>query len=291
MKKRYIIIITMIYLILPLGIDKFLMNRFYTNWNLEEWAGFLGSYLGGGISGVITLGGIWWQLNRNDKKEKKEKIIGVLKSILYSLNQNLNDERLEKLMLQSFYVLDYQNKNTVYHKFYTTYIYEIFPEVIKENYKTIFELDFGSEIIKLDDLIKDFNQNHKFLALELKNKREIVDKIEKTINEQLYYYSGTNANEILKNIKEISKFFSSDLKISSKEIILKNGEELHKNIDDLTSLVNVEDTLLDKTNKLQQYTLSEMVLLNNETNIFKIIEEMEKVKKYIEDEIKKIENK
>lgn len=64
--KFYIIFIlgVIAFLFLPLGIDRFIMNKFITNWDMEQWASFLGSYLGGVIGGVIAIGGIWWQLKK-----------------------------------------------------------------------------------------------------------------------------------------------------------------------------------------------------------------------------------
>lgn len=277
-----IIIGIIFYLILPLGIDKVLMNKFYTNWSLGEWAGFLGSYLGSGIGGVITLFGVWWQIKKDDKNKK----IGVLKGILYSLNKNLEDKRLEILMKQSFYVLNYQSENIVYYKFYNTFIYEIFDEIIKENYKIIFELDFGNKIIELNDIIKEYNQNHKFLALELKNKKNILDEIEEFISDHRYFFAVTKVDNFLKNIKDISNFFYSDLEKNTKEEILKKGKEFHENIDSLINVISKENALLEKSNKLQQYILSENILLNDETNIFKIMKLMEELKNKIEVEIK-----
>lgn len=278
---------------IPIGVDYFIVKGFVQDttiqWTKAEWAGFLGSYLGGSIGAVITLFGVWWQIKRDDKIKQRDKVIGVLKGILYSLNKNLEDKKLEYHKKQSFYVLDYYCENLVHFKFYNSYIYEIFPEIIKENYKIIFELNFGKEIVDLNELIKNFNKNHKFLSLQLKRKQVIIKEIEEFINSNAGFYSGTKVNDILKKIKELSNFFFSTLSEDTKEI-LEKGKELHENVNNLLSIISAEEDFLKKSNKLEQYILSEAILLNKETNIFKIITEMEDIKGKIEKEIKKLEN-
>lgn len=311
--KKYVILIISVaaFLLLPLFIDKFIMNKFVTNWELQTWAGFLGSYLGGGISGIITLGGVWWQVKREDKKEKKERIVGVLKGILYSLNKNLTEEEnegdLEKRIFQSFYFLDYYYDNAIYSAFYDSYIYEIFPEIIKENYKIIFEIDFGKEIIDLNELVKNFNINHKFLSLESKNRKNILENIEKeTLKIKIKSFNetediknlkrlGTDYEKILiliKEIRECSKNFSilNTKNENNRENFLKTGKKLHNYLDQLWGLlINCEDKeLKESIEKLGQYFLAEEVLLSEKNNIFTILSKMLEVKGKIENELKKI---
>lgn len=68
--------------LIPLYIDFLGVGKFMTSWNIGEWSGFLGSYLGGGIGAFITLGGIWWQLNEGKKIEKERKIENEVTSFL-----------------------------------------------------------------------------------------------------------------------------------------------------------------------------------------------------------------
>lgn len=76
--------IILLYLTIPKFLNMFMMN---STWSTSEWAGFLGSYLGGGIGGILALVGIWWQLRRNDKKEEKNKLVGILKYFDYILEK------------------------------------------------------------------------------------------------------------------------------------------------------------------------------------------------------------
>ena len=59
MEKILLGIIT-IFLLIPYLLDKFLMGKITTTMGINEWFGFLGSYLGGGIAALITLYGIYY---------------------------------------------------------------------------------------------------------------------------------------------------------------------------------------------------------------------------------------
>ena len=54
------------------------MGKFVTNWDIKDWASFLGSYLGG--------------------------TLGALK---YNINRNLNDKDLENKIFSSFKIYSY----------------------------------------------------------------------------------------------------------------------------------------------------------------------------------------
>lgn len=118
-----------IFFIFPLFIDQFIMNKFETNWEMQTWAGFLGSYLGGAISALITLGGVWWQVRRTEKKENEEKRIGVLRGVLYSLDKNVLDkgefrkeieQSKEDIDKESFYIFDYYYTSIIHSKYYSS---------------------------------------------------------------------------------------------------------------------------------------------------------------------------
>lgn len=294
--RFWLIVGLVIFIFLPFGIDQLVMNKFVTTWSKGDWAGFLGSYLGGGIGALITLGGVWWQVKKTNEKDKKDKTIGVLKGILYSLDRNLKTKNLEDILKRSFYVLDWYYGDTVFYKFYNSYIYEIFPEIIKENYKVIFELDFGKEIVDLNENIKEFNQNHKFLSFELKKKKDVMIRIKSKI-ESLKKSDFKKIFDELEKIKDSSLFFSNNFPEirakETKESILKKGKNLQEQIESLINdldLIDEDHIFREEMNTILQYLLSEGIILSEYNNIFKIFEDMETLKKQIEDEIKKIEN-
>ncbi len=323
-KKILLPIITLgIFCWIPIGVEYFFIETFVkyeskVGWVKSDWAGFLGSYLGGAIGALITLVGVYWQIKRDDKLKNKEKIIGVLKGILYSLDKNLiadkklseeeNKKILKEKMFQSFYFLDYYYDNTVYSVFYDTYIFEIFPEIIRENYKVIFEIDFGAEIIDLNNLIKELNKNHKFLIFQSKNIKNILKNIEEKALKIKRNFSdetedikklsrlGTDYKKILEQIgkiKEASEEFSiQNIEVGNNKEILNKGIELHKFLDELWGLVACCDNkeLKKNTDKLAQYLLAEGVLLSDHNNIFEVFEKIGDLKEKIVKEIEKIEN-
>lgn len=88
MKKLFykyykIVLFVLLLSFFPYLFDKIIMNRFITNWNLHDWGGFLGAYVGG----FITLFGIWWQMTKEEKQKEKDEKIGILKTILYYLKK------------------------------------------------------------------------------------------------------------------------------------------------------------------------------------------------------------
>lgn len=289
-RKKYVIeiIISIIcFLLLPIFIDQIIMNKFETNWELQTWAGFLGSYLGSGIGGVITLFGVYWQVKRDDKIKQRDKVIGVLRGILYSLNKNLEDKKLEYLKKQSFDVLTWYYGDPMYSKFYNSFLYEIFPEIIKENYKVIFELDFGKKIIDLDELIKEFNQNHKFLAMNINKKCQIIKEIENLniLNE------FAKIKLIKEESKKLNEICHDETQSIPKEEILALGNKIHKMVWELVDRIELQNAnLITRENDilLNQYLLSEEIILDEEDNIFEIIKKMDKLKKKIEDKIKEL---
>ena len=305
-----------IFFIFPLFIDQFIMNKFETNWEMQTWAGFLGSYLGGAISALITLGGVWWQVRRTEKKENEEKRMGVLRGILYSLDKNLifdekysdeeNKKKLEIILLSNHYIFNYYENYTVMSEFYNSVFYEIIPEIIKENYKIIFELECGKEIINLIEDIKFFNKNHKFLSVNSQLRKKILTKIEvesKKIkmevdieNEEIQNLKrlGTDYEkilEIIKKTKEISIIFSSikEMKRFDNEELLEKARENTKYLNLLWSeLVLCEDEVLkEDIDKLGKILLAEEVVLSEKCNIFKIMNRIEEVKKSILEEVER----
>ena len=59
---------------------------FFTDNNI---ATILGGGLCGGITGVITLIGVRWQVIREEKRQEKDKCLGILENLKYTLDRNL----------------------------------------------------------------------------------------------------------------------------------------------------------------------------------------------------------
>ena len=88
------------------------MGKFVTNWDIKDWASFLGSYLGGTLGAFITLYGIKWQVTREESQKERNDLSSFLKALKYNINRNLNDKDLEVLKyilivlkMQKFYMI------------------------------------------------------------------------------------------------------------------------------------------------------------------------------------------
>ena len=179
MVKKYgiyiiIVIALLIIISLPLFIDKILMNRFITNWDIKDWAGFLGSYLGGILGSFTTLYGVWFQISRSEKQKEKDEKIDLLLSLRYCLDININNIDGEDGLFLLFDALSYNISDKIY------FSKDIFYEFEKhgfENSNKIFRLEFYEEIFSLIKKTKYVNEAYKKLILNLGNKKEIMDKL------------------------------------------------------------------------------------------------------------------
>jgi len=95
---------------------------FFTDNNI---ATILGGGLCGGITGVITLIGVRWQVIREEKRQEKDKCLGILENLKYTLDRNL----------------EINNDNGIYYLF--SYIIE---DWWVSNYKKEFYLTFSENI-------------------------------------------------------------------------------------------------------------------------------------------------
>lgn len=176
-----------------------------TSWNIGEWSGFLGSYLGGGIGAFITLGGVWWQLKETNKKEKlgalnyslvclkafEDRAFNIFKFFYQTLNSNIPLDKTNNNNLSIIYdyelpiLLDFYGTLSVYNFFsdFLTNINDIieFQErYIK--YITIAQSDLNSKMFKLlenkinNNLFSTFENNVKKLNEKFGQKKNPLDK-------------------------------------------------------------------------------------------------------------------
>lgn len=311
---KFLIGFGIIFLIFPIIIDTFFIDLFVTHWDKGEWAGFLGSYLGGGVSGVIALVGIYYQLNEEKKYKERETKLGILKYVKHVLNENLNDEKgkNDKFMKDTFIFFSYKNFLPVEEK--TKMLIEINSKFIDDRLNHIFDFSFGGELYNLKNDIINFNNTCDFLSkisfdkeefyneLE-KNKLELNIKIFKILSDllvEIIYdkeYKGTLKklnNEIYPEIeKKFQDGGSKKIKNKLEELIDCNDtNQLLRLISDI--IINVEEYTANKleikteiSKKFLNYRRNKDILYT--LNIFKIFEEMEDILDKIEKEINKIE--
>lgn len=134
--------IIIVFLSTPYFLDKFIMKKIVTTMGADVWFGFLGSYLGGGLTALITLYGIYWQLSTTHEKERK----GTIKFIKYKLSKNSN----LKFPYEIFY--NYYDLNT------KKIIYKFDNNFLSQNINLIFSLNKGSDIAEIIEYIDEYNQ-------------------------------------------------------------------------------------------------------------------------------------
>lgn len=163
-KKLYGIII--LFLLLPWFLDKFIMGKIVTTMNQSEWFGFLGSYLGGGITALITLYGIYWQLKVTESKDKKNKLEGIFMYINYILNKKIEF---------NYEILS----DSIENQSVTELFKNIKSSLVEENIKDIFSRREGIMIAELIEEIADYNKDYlRYLTEYMK----IENKVGKLIN-------------------------------------------------------------------------------------------------------------
>lgn len=304
------------YLILPIIIDTFFMDLFVTHWNKGEWAGFLGSYLGGGIGGIITLVGVWWQMTNEKKTKEKENKLGFLRHIEHILTRNLNldkDKKIyqkinDKFMKNTYHVFSY-NSFSLTGEDSTKLILEFNSNLINENLNYIYTLSFGKKLYELNDKIKEFNNLYDFLLRNLSSKKHLLEELkdtnmnsyldilERTSNlvYNLAFNRGLNARFNIENFEGMD--IPPELKDNINGIIAtkdnyKNNEFIKLVTETILIATKYIQTKLafdsELAKKLINYRIKEDKLY--QLDIFKIFDEMEEILTDIEKEIKEIGN-
>lgn len=210
MEKILLGIIT-IFLLIPYLLDKFLMGKITTTMGINEWFGFLGSYLGGGIAALITLYGIYWQLFTTKEKDKK----GIIKFIKYKFIKNINI----KFPYDIFYNRDDLNNTKVISNFNNNFL--------EQNINLIFSLNKGPEIAEIIDDIDKYNklyleyadnyinnpERFKFL-FEFMDKSKLDIKIANIWKEIISIWDNTS-KLLLMNIFKIDRYLKNNDKVSA----------------------------------------------------------------------------
>lgn len=320
MKKIYIILgiisLVIIFSFLPIGIDKIFMNRFVTNWDMGQWAGFLGSYLGGGIGGIITLVGVWWQMTNEKKTKEKENKLGFLRHIEHILTRNLNldkDKEIyqkinDEFMKNTYHVFSY-NSFSLTGEDSTKLILEFNSNIINENLNYIYTLSFGKKLYELNDKIKEFNNLYDFLLRNLSSKKQLLEDLKDTnmnsyvdilerISNLVYNLAFNRGVNVIINIENFEGvYIPPQLKDNINEIITtknnyKNNEFIKLVSETILIATKYIQTKLDfdseLAKKLINYRIKEDKLY--QLDIFKIFEDMEEILSDIENEINRIEN-
>ncbi|PHH96872.1 hypothetical protein KST83_09135 [Fusobacterium nucleatum] len=236
-KYYKIVLFVLLLLFFPYFFDKIIMNKFITNWDLHDWAGFLGAYVGG----FITLSGIWWQVTREEKQKEKDEKIGLLKTILYYLKQNIKDRELKEYYFYS--LSSYKIIEKIILQNYDKYkLIEINKDFLYSNLKEIFKLENAENIVEIADEITKYNVLYNELISEIISKtREIILKELKGLDKNF------EANiKILESISNLLNFltliFSSSFGLKrSLDIVKQKAKEIVESYKEKNKTIQYEN--------------------------------------------------
>ncbi len=203
MKK---IVIFLVFLLTPLTLP-FLLKAIYPMLSfykevgpIDGWLGFLGGYVGG----IIAIGGVWWQLKREDINRKS----GVIKYLHYVFKRNLNYEFFDNIPYEVQSSLSLFGKiigsKNYYYQFYDSFFYEHLKIIMELN------MNLGTKLLDLKDTIEHFVTSYERFE-SLINRRthlldDLSDKIPTLKNEiRLVKYLGDLSNDLNYYLKPIKK--------------------------------------------------------------------------------------
>lgn len=176
---------------------------FFTDNNI---ATILGGGLCGGITGVITLIGVRWQVIREEKRQEKDKCLGILENLKYTLDRNLeinNDNGIYYLfsyIIEDWWISNYKKE------FYLTFNENIF----KNDYKDLIKFKFYKEIYEMRVKLQNIEKNYNFLSINLNKKNLLFNNLFKEIKNK-YEENINSENIMLKNYFEWLNIFSEFL--------------------------------------------------------------------------------
>lgn len=226
---------------------------FFTDNNI---ATILGGGLCGGITGVITLIGVRWQVIREEKKQEKDKCLGILENLKYTLDRNLeinNDNEIYYLFsytIEDWWISNYKKKN-----------YEIFNEnIFNNNYKNLIKFSFYKEIYEMRVKLQNIEKNYNFLSINLNKKNLLFNNLLKEIKNK--YEENINSKNIaLKNYFELLNIFSEFLYSLSLSLF---------NLINFEDCSYFKDKVIEKLGEIKKYYSSSYAKEMNKNKIDKI---------------------
>lgn len=270
----------LVFIFLPICLDQVIMNRFVTNWKLNEWAGFLGSYLGGAIGGIIALLGVYYQLKKSNSLEKEKKMNKFKRISEFSFKQIQSDEFYDG------YNFLFLKKKSFFMK--KDFFYEVFIEKYEEE---IANFQFYDEFV-LFNLKKE----------NYKNKIEYFNQVKENLNIEIETMRETIENKLdikLKEIENLEKKISEEKEEQKLKILFQDYVFVLTSL--LKDLINREKQIHEERIKKEAEDIEKIILEisdNGKKEINSKVETLEKttIKEFnsrnLKDEYQKeIENK
>ncbi|MGL5964979.1 MAG: hypothetical protein ACRCZ2_11395 [Fusobacteriaceae bacterium] len=228
----------------------------------DGWLSFIGGYSGG----VISIFGIWWQINRSEDKKKKN-FIEYIKYILKTNLEFISGKEISRMYQHSLNYMVIRGGASD-----NKYLLNFDDKYIQDNLDTIISNKNNDLIFNVYRKIQGFNElskNHFELEAET---RKLMAQLENHFDKENYfeiyeqfrllklislisekYHSNKIDNDIDYHIKEINciiknleinfvefkvEYFSeytNEKSIQLIEIILKIMDEIVRNVDDVTT--------------------------------------------------------
>ncbi|MCS5423101.1 MULTISPECIES: hypothetical protein [Psychrilyobacter] len=244
-----------------------------------EHLGFLGGYVGA----ILTLGGVWFQIQRLEKHRKEEenerekekkrnernRKLGVLKYLKFVLKENVKgaekNDCARNMQLNLLYLTSwdsYKEESKVFSKFKNQFI--------DNNLNVIMELDkdIGEDILKMERLLVDTLEDYNYLLKNKKRRKVLFESLkgdEKLKVKDIEIYDMVRSKE--------GEIPSDKIEKEMKKLIEGIGEKL------------LGSQREEKWGEMWKYHLLD---INLNGKGFKIIEKSEKVLKKIEVELENI---
>lgn len=208
--------------------------------SLSEWLGFLGAYFG--VIGAI--GGIWWQLNEEKRKQQLgslriiEYYLTILSSRLGETTKNFENKKVKFYKYMFFNGLFIDNNLLEHNKDYSI-ISKKDIKILNDNIKNISSLNSYINIFKIINAlehIEEISSN----CLSQNNFSKIIEKIVTTLqldNSQIILILKTKLTlNYYKNKHAIPYTFLNKLSPDEIDNILKNVKNI-SNIEELFSII------------------------------------------------------
>lgn len=221
--------------------------------SLGEWLGFLGAYFG--IIGAI--GGIWWQLNEEKRKQQLgslriiEYYLTILSSRLGETTKNFENKKVKFYKYMFFNGLFIDNNLLEHNKDYSI-ISKKDIKILNDNIKNISSLNSYINIFKIINAlehIEEISSN----CLSQNNFSKIIEKIVTTLqldNSQIILILKTKLTlNYYKNKHAIPYTFLNKLSPDEIDNILKNVKNI-SNIEELFSIIRDIFTIMQISLKL-----------------------------------------
>jgi hypothetical protein len=209
----------------------------------DGWLGFYGGFLGG----IIALVGIWFQINRKEKQESKEKFEGLKKYLSYVFRKNIELVIKNDIIYKVQSSLNYSDEfKDIFSREEKTPIelYLPSPKFVEDNLKIIMELDIGEELLSIIKEMEDFNQNIKTFQSQRIKTKGIFDEINKIssnlLEDELKYL---DILEIIENFSDLIMCYNERDLINNNLNILNNMKgHIKRDLFKCFSKFNIKDS-------------------------------------------------